>query len=90
MFNEETQSVDQFVNQADMSNVDLIQSSTVEVTPVVTVADTKTKKVNLATIVNQLSNLTDAQIEDTKPSVIRELGVQASRITDKYKSILLG
>lgn len=88
--NEETQSVDQFVPQGDLSNVDIIESSTVEVTSVVTVADTKTKRVNLATIVTQLSNLSDAQIEDTRPSVIKELGVQTNRIVEKYKSILLG
>ncbi len=86
---EETQSANQFAHQ-DVSNVDLIQSAEVPVTPVVTVADTKSKRVNIATIVTQLSNLSDAQIEDTKPSVIRELVNQANRISDKYKSILLG
>lgn len=86
MFEEETivQSV---------SNVDLISASDVPVTVATTVADITTKKgkrTNIATLVNALTNLTDEEIEDTKPSLIRGLNNQVTRITSKYQELLNG
>lgn len=75
------------------SNVDLINSTDVPVTVTTTVADVvnrKTKRTNLATIVNSLTGLTDEEIDDTKPSVVRALVVQANRISARYQELLSG
>ena len=88
MFEEETTTTVQPV-----SNVDLISASEVPVTVATTVADITTKKgkrTNIATLVNALTNLTDEEIEDTRPSVIRGLNNQVARITSKYQELLNG
>jgi hypothetical protein len=88
MFEEETTTTVQSV-----SNVDLISASDVPVTVTTTVADITTKKgkrTNIVTLVNALTNLTDEEIEDTRPSVIRALNTQVSRITTKYHELLNG
>jgi hypothetical protein len=75
------------------SNVDLINAAEVPVTVTTTVADVvnkKTKRTNLATIVNSLTGLTDEEIDDTKPSVVRALVVQANRISARYQELLSG
>ena len=88
MFEEETTTTVQSV-----SNVDLISASDVPVTVTNTVADITTKKgkrTNIVTLVNALTNLTDEEIEDTRPSVIRCLNTQVARITAKYHELLNG
>jgi hypothetical protein len=88
MFEEETTTTVQ-----PMSNVDLISASEVPVTVATTVADITTKKgkrTNIVTLVNALTNLTDEEIEDTRPSVIRGLNTQVARITAKYHELLNG
>jgi hemolysin activation/secretion protein len=75
------------------SNVDLINASDIPVTVTTTVADAmtkKTKRTNLATIVNSLTGLTDEEIDDTKPSVVRALVVQANRVSARYQELLNG
>lgn len=88
MFNEETQSVSQFDAQAEISNVDLIQSSTVEVTSVVTVADSKaSKRLNVTTLTAQLSKIDRYQIENTAPIVFKQLFAEFERVSALYKEV---
>jgi hypothetical protein len=87
------QDVSVTTNDQFESNVDLINSSDVPVTVTTTVADVvgkKTKRTNLATLVNSLTGLTDEEIDDTKPSVVRALVVQANRISARYQELLNG
>lgn len=76
------------------SNVDLINASdvpvTVTTTTVAEVTAKKSKRTNIATILNSLAGLTDEEIEDTKPSVIRGLNAEVARVTTKYQGFLTG
>jgi uncharacterized FAD-dependent dehydrogenase len=77
----------EYGNTEFQSAVDLIQVLEV---PVKTVADVKKKarQTNLATVVNTLKAVTDDELEDCTPSVMKELLAEATRLYNTYKNII--
>ena len=73
------------------STVDLIQAADVVVSTVAEVAKkSKSRNVNLATVVSTLKSVTSEELQQSTPLVIRDLYAEATRIYNEYTDILKG